>query len=50
MTAQPSLTLARRFGITDKVIVVTGASVGIGRGIALNLAQLGAQVVVTAGN
>jgi NADP-dependent 3-hydroxy acid dehydrogenase YdfG len=33
-----------------KVVIVTGSSSGIGEGIALHLAKLGAQVVVTGRN
>jgi 2-deoxy-D-gluconate 3-dehydrogenase len=35
------------FSLTDQIAVVTGASMGIGRGIALALAHAGADVVVT---
>ncbi len=35
------------FDLTDKVAIVTGSSRGIGRSIALTLAQLGAKVVVS---
>ena len=34
------------FGLTDKIAVVTGASQGIGRALALGLAQAGAHVVL----
>src|ERR1035438_2425092 len=34
------------FGLLDKIAVVTGASQGIGRAIALGLAQAGAHVVL----
>src|ERR1700743_2084401 len=34
------------FGLKDKIAVVTGASQGIGRAIALGLAQAGAHVVL----
>src|SRR3954465_6825038 len=34
------------FGLTDKIAVVTGASQGIGRAIALGLAQAGAHIVL----
>src|ERR1700741_2900753 len=34
------------FGLTDKVAIVTGASQGIGRAIALGLAQAGAHLVL----
>ncbi|MFW2365781.1 MAG: SDR family NAD(P)-dependent oxidoreductase, partial [Desulforhopalus sp.] len=36
----------RQFDITDKVAVVTGASEGIGRDIALGLARAGADLIV----
>src|SRR5690606_28465037 len=34
------------FGLTDKVAIVTGASQGIGRALAIGLAQAGAHVVL----
>jgi 2-deoxy-D-gluconate 3-dehydrogenase len=34
------------FGLKDKVAIVTGASQGIGRAIALGLAQAGAHLVL----
>jgi NAD(P)-dependent dehydrogenase (short-subunit alcohol dehydrogenase family) len=34
-------------GLRDKVCVFTGAASGIGRGIALALAQAGAKIVVS---
>ena len=34
------------FGLSDKVAIVTGASQGIGRAIALGLAEAGAYVVL----
>src|SRR5919198_1655762 len=34
------------FGLTDKIAIVTGASQGIGRAIALGLAEAGAHVVL----
>jgi 2-dehydro-3-deoxy-D-gluconate 5-dehydrogenase len=34
------------FGLQDKIAIVTGASQGIGRAIALGLAQAGAHVVL----
>ena len=34
------------FGLKDKIAIVTGASQGIGRAIALGLAQAGAHVVL----
>ena len=48
MTVTSTSVLTRLFGLAGKIIVVTGASMGIGRGIALRLAELGAHVVVTA--
>ena len=35
-----------RFGVNDKVVVVTGAGRGLGRGIAIAFAEAGAQVVL----
>ncbi len=37
-----------RFGIEGKVAIVTGAGLGIGRGIAIGLAEAGADVVLAA--
>jgi 7-alpha-hydroxysteroid dehydrogenase len=37
-----------RFSVTDRVAVVTGAGQGIGRGIAIGLAEAGADVVLAA--
>ena len=38
------------FSLKDKTILVTGASSGIGRGIAIVCAQMGANVIITARN
>lgn len=38
------------FSLTGKTIMVTGASAGIGRGIAIACAKMGAQVVITGRN
>jgi NADP-dependent 3-hydroxy acid dehydrogenase YdfG len=40
--------LIEQFRITGKVAVITGASRGIGEGIAIGLADAGAHVVITA--
>ena len=37
---------ARRFSLIDKVAIVTGSGMGIGEGIALGFADMGADVVV----
>ena len=37
-----------RFAVADEVAIVTGAGQGIGRGIALGLADAGAEVVLAA--
>lgn len=42
--------LSPLFNLTDKVAIITGASRGIGRAIALRLAQHGAKVVVSSRN
>ena len=33
--------------LTDKIILITGASRGIGRSVALNCARAGAEVIIT---
>ncbi|MET0378816.1 MAG: SDR family NAD(P)-dependent oxidoreductase [Spongiibacteraceae bacterium] len=50
MSVDVSATLAKLFDLSGKTAVVTGATVGIGRGIALALGQLGVKVVVAARN
>jgi 2-dehydro-3-deoxy-D-gluconate 5-dehydrogenase len=45
-TVKPGLVDYSSFGLLDKIAVVTGASQGIGRAIALGLAQSGAHLVL----
>ncbi len=45
-TVKPGLVDYSSFGLLDKIAVVTGASQGIGRAIALGLAQAGAHLVL----
>ncbi len=40
--------ILERFAVADRVAIVTGAGLGIGRGIALGLAEAGADVVLAA--
>jgi 7-alpha-hydroxysteroid dehydrogenase len=40
--------ILERFSVTDRVAIVTGAGQGIGRGIAIGLAEAGADVVLAA--
>jgi 2-dehydro-3-deoxy-D-gluconate 5-dehydrogenase len=46
MTVEPGRVDYSSFGLLDKIAVVTGASQGIGRAIALGLAQAGAHLVL----
>ena len=41
------MTMYNPFALTDKKILVTGASSGIGKGIAVDVAKMGADVVIT---
>ena len=45
--ASPLGVAARRFDLSDRVVVVTGASRGIGRELTILLAETGAVVVPT---
>ena len=45
---QPPPVILDRFSVADRVAIVTGAGQGIGRGIALGLAEAGADVVLAA--
>ena len=38
------------FSLADKTILVTGASSGIGRGIAIECSKMGAKLVITGRN
>ena len=42
------MTLLDRFRMDDRVVVITGASSGLGRGFALAFAEAGAHVVLGA--
>lgn len=42
--------LSRKFGLTGKVAIVTGATRGLGQGMALGLAQAGASIVAVGTN
>jgi NAD(P)-dependent dehydrogenase (short-subunit alcohol dehydrogenase family) len=44
---RPRRLAARRFDLSDRIVVVTGASKGIGRELAILLAETGAVVVPT---
>lgn len=47
MSAAPPTELTQKlFGVTDKLALVTGSSRGLGRALALTLAQAGARVIV----
>jgi NAD(P)-dependent dehydrogenase (short-subunit alcohol dehydrogenase family) len=48
MTHQPPLSVLDRFRLDGKVVIVTGASSGLGVGFAQALAQAGADLVLTA--
>src|SRR6185503_12425924 len=48
LLSPPKRMILDRFRLKDKVAIVTGASAGIGRGAALALAEVGANVVCAA--
>ena len=47
MTTQQNPSIAQLFDLTGKAAIVTGGAMGIGRGIALRLAEAGAGVLIT---
>src|SRR2546421_1886093 len=47
MTTQQNPNIAQLFDLTGKAAIVTGGAMGIGRGIALRLAEAGASVLIT---